>query len=190
MSDQSASKTPMTVRQSRPRRCGFSSSSPTASPELRAFGGDLAGTPTAETVQAMARGRRRRAGPGPAVQTFARSDRNGDQGTRLPALAHEQKDLRIKPKAAGRTETRWLLMQKEYSAMTDSIHKFKVGQTVDLIPSTSRSAARGPTKSSACGRRRAATIRSIGSRARAKSHERVVSESDLVSSANPKFDSD
>lgn len=29
------------------------------------------------------------------------------------------------------------------AAMTDRTHKFRIGQTVDLIPSTSRSAARG-----------------------------------------------
>jgi len=71
--------------------------------------------------------------------------------------------------------------------MSDAIHKFKVGQTVDLIPSTFRSAARGSYQ--IVGLRPAedgSTQYRIKSRSEA--HERVVSESDLVLTANLKFD--
>jgi hypothetical protein len=71
--------------------------------------------------------------------------------------------------------------------MTDRAHKFKVGQTVDLIPSISRSAAAGhyeivslrPTD----GGNPQYRIKS-----RSESHERVVAESDLILSAHLKFD--
>ena len=72
--------------------------------------------------------------------------------------------------------------------MTDRVHRFKVGQTVDLIPSTFRSAAKGTYE--------IVSLRPIegGStqyriKSKSEAHERVVSESDLVSSANPNFDS-
>jgi hypothetical protein len=73
--------------------------------------------------------------------------------------------------------------------MTDHIHKFKVGQTVDLIPSTFRSAARG-------------TYQIVGLRpaeggntqyrikSKSEAHERVVSEGDLVITANLKSDAE
>ncbi len=71
--------------------------------------------------------------------------------------------------------------------MTDRAHKFKVGQTVDLIPSTFRSAAAGhyqivslrPTD----GGNPQYRIKS-----KSESHERVVSESDLILPAHVKFD--
>jgi hypothetical protein len=71
--------------------------------------------------------------------------------------------------------------------MTDHTHKFRVGQTVDLIPSTSRFAANGhyeivrlrPTD----GEIPQYTIKS-----RREPHERVASENDLIVSAEVKFD--
>ncbi len=67
--------------------------------------------------------------------------------------------------------------------MTDRIHKFKVGQTVDLIPSTFRSAARGDYEIVSL---RPAEDGNPQYRIKSKSeaHERVVSEIDLVLSAN------
>jgi len=71
--------------------------------------------------------------------------------------------------------------------MTESIHKFRVGQTVDLIPSTFRSAARGTYEIVSL---RPAENGNTQYRIKSKSeaHERVVSESDLVLSANLRFD--
>ncbi len=71
--------------------------------------------------------------------------------------------------------------------MTDRIHKFKVGQTVDLIPSTFRSAASGTYEIVAL---RPAEDGSTQYRIKSKSevHERVVSESDLVLSAKFRFE--
>jgi len=74
--------------------------------------------------------------------------------------------------------------------MTDALHKFKIGQAVDLIPSTARSAATGryqivslrPTDGGGDPQYRV--------KSKNEAHERVVSESDLVSSANPQFDGD
>ena len=51
--------------------------------------------------------------------------------------------------------------------MTDPVHKFKIGQTVDLIPSVGRSAALGHYGSSVCVRPMVAA-RSIVSRAKMK----------------------
>lgn len=71
--------------------------------------------------------------------------------------------------------------------MTDHTHKFRVGQTVDLIPSVSRFAANGQyeivTLRPTDGEIPQYTIKS-----RRESHERVVSESDLTLSAELKFD--
>ena len=71
--------------------------------------------------------------------------------------------------------------------MTDSMHKFKIGQNVDLITSTARSAA--------SGRYEIISLRPADGgdpqyrvKSKSESHERVVSESDLVSSASPNFD--
>jgi len=74
--------------------------------------------------------------------------------------------------------------------MTDALHKFKIGQAVDLITSTARSAATGryqivslrPTDGGGDPQYRV--------KSKNEAHERVVSESDLVSSANPHFDGD
>lgn len=62
--------------------------------------------------------------------------------------------------------------------MTDLIHKFKIGQTVDLIRSTSRSAA--------SGRYEIVSLRPVDGgnpqyrvKSQSENHERVVSESDL-----------
>ena len=73
--------------------------------------------------------------------------------------------------------------------MTDAMHKFKIGQAVDLITSTARSAA--------SGRYEIISLRPADGgdpqyrvKSKNEAHERVVSESDLVSSANPHFDSD
>ena len=63
--------------------------------------------------------------------------------------------------------------------MTELIHKFKVGQTVDLIPSTFRSAAKGNYEivslRPAEGGNPQYRIKS-----KSESHERVVAESDLI----------
>lgn len=71
--------------------------------------------------------------------------------------------------------------------MTDQIHRFKVGQTVDLIPSTFRSAARGSYQ--------IVGLRPVEDgntqyriKSRSEAHERVVSENDLILSANVKFE--
>jgi hypothetical protein len=64
-------------------------------------------------------------------------------------------------------------------AMTDLTHKFKIGQTVELIPSTFRSAARGNYE--------IVSLRpSDGGnpqywiKSRSENHQRVASESDLI----------
>lgn len=71
--------------------------------------------------------------------------------------------------------------------MTDGIHKFKVGQTVDLIPSTFRSAAKGNYQIVSL---RPSEDGNTEYRIKSKSeaHERVVSESDLVPMPNLQFD--
>ena len=73
--------------------------------------------------------------------------------------------------------------------MVERIHTFKVGQTVDLIPSTLRFAAKGSYQ--------IVGLRPIeGSdtqyrvKSRSETYERVVSECDLILAANIKFDSD
>ena len=63
--------------------------------------------------------------------------------------------------------------------MTDPVHKFKIGQTVDLIPSIDRSAASGRYEivslRPADGGNPQYRIKSEN-----ESHERVVSESELI----------
>lgn len=63
--------------------------------------------------------------------------------------------------------------------MTTLTHKYKVGQTVDLVPSMSRSAARGHYEivslRPAEGENPQYRIKS-----RSEAHERVVAESDLI----------
>ncbi|MGB8628874.1 MAG: hypothetical protein WCD69_05710 [Xanthobacteraceae bacterium] len=73
--------------------------------------------------------------------------------------------------------------------MAERVHRFKVGQTVDLIPSTFRSAAKGTY--------RIVSLRPIEGgntqyriKSKSEAHERVVSEGDLVLAANMKFDFD
>jgi hypothetical protein len=68
-------------------------------------------------------------------------------------------------------------------AMTDDSHKFKVGQTVDLVPSTLRPAANG---SYVIVSLRSAEDGSTSYRIKSEreAHERVVSESDLALSKN------
>jgi hypothetical protein len=65
------------------------------------------------------------------------------------------------------------------SAMTDQIYKFKVGQTVDLIPSTFRSAASGSYQIISLRPAEDGSTR-YRIKSKSESHERVVSESDLV----------
>ncbi|MGD0417997.1 MAG: hypothetical protein ABSA68_00225 [Xanthobacteraceae bacterium] len=71
--------------------------------------------------------------------------------------------------------------------MTDLTHKFRIGQSVDLIPSTFRSAARGHYEIVSL---RPAEGGSPQYRIKSKSetHERVVAENDLILSAHLKFD--
>ncbi len=73
--------------------------------------------------------------------------------------------------------------------MKDRTHKFKVGQTVDLIPSTFRSAAKGTYE--------IVSLRPVegGSthyriKSKSEAHERVVSESDLILTTKVKFNVD
>ena len=66
--------------------------------------------------------------------------------------------------------------------MTDLIHRFKIGQIVDLIPTTFRSAAKGSYE---IVRLVPASAQDPQYRIKSKSeiHERVVSEGDLILSA-------
>ena len=67
--------------------------------------------------------------------------------------------------------------------MTDQhIHKFRVGQTVDLIPSTFRSAANGSYQIVSLRPAEDGTTR-YRIKSKSESHERVVSEGDLMPSA-------
>lgn len=71
--------------------------------------------------------------------------------------------------------------------MTEFTHKFRIGQTVDLIPSTFRSAATGHYEIVSL---RPAEGGNPQYRIKSKSenHERVVGESDLILSAHVRFD--
>jgi hypothetical protein len=75
------------------------------------------------------------------------------------------------------------------SAMTERTHKFKVGQTVDLIPSTFRSAAKGTYQIVSLRPAEGGTTQ-YRIKSKSEAHERVVSESDLILTANLKFDLD
>ncbi|HEY2526368.1 MAG TPA: hypothetical protein VGJ20_00215 [Xanthobacteraceae bacterium] len=75
------------------------------------------------------------------------------------------------------------------SAITDGLHKFRAVQTVDLIPATFRSAAKGTCQ--------IVSLRSIEGgntqyrvKSKSEAHERVVSERDLVLPPKLKFDFD
>jgi hypothetical protein len=73
--------------------------------------------------------------------------------------------------------------------MTDHIHKFEVGQTVDLIPSSFRSAANGSYEIVSVRPAEDGTTR-YRIKSKSEPHERVVAEGDLVLSAEPKFNRD
>ena len=73
--------------------------------------------------------------------------------------------------------------------MIEPSHKFKVGQTVDLIPSTFRSAATGAYEIISLRPAEDGTTR-YRIKSKSESHERVVSESDLLLSAAMKFNLD
>jgi hypothetical protein len=71
--------------------------------------------------------------------------------------------------------------------MTDRTHKFKVGQTVDLIRSIARSAATGHYE--ILGLRPAeGESPQYRIKSRSESHERMVAESDLILSGHRNFD--
>ena len=63
--------------------------------------------------------------------------------------------------------------------MTDLTHKFKVGQTVDLVQSTFRSAAKGAYQIVSLRPAEDGSTR-YRIKSKSESHERVVSESDLT----------
>jgi hypothetical protein len=63
--------------------------------------------------------------------------------------------------------------------MTDQVHKFKIGQTVNLVPSMSRLAARGDYQIVSL-RPSAGETPQYRIKSKSESHERVVAESDLV----------
>jgi hypothetical protein len=71
--------------------------------------------------------------------------------------------------------------------MSDAIHRFKVGQTVDLIPSTFRFAARGIYE--IVGLRPVEDGKTeYRVKSRSEAHERVVAESDLILAEDVKLD--
>jgi hypothetical protein len=73
--------------------------------------------------------------------------------------------------------------------MSNSVHKYRVGQVVDLIHSTFRSAAKGTYEIVGL---RPAEDGNMEYRIKSKSeaHERVVSEGDLVLTASLHFERD
>jgi hypothetical protein len=71
--------------------------------------------------------------------------------------------------------------------MTDRSHRFKVGQTVDLIQTTFRSAATGQYEIVSL-RPADGEVPHYRIKSRSESHERVAAESDLIPSAQLKFD--
>jgi hypothetical protein len=73
--------------------------------------------------------------------------------------------------------------------MTDVVHKFKVGQTVDLIPSTLRSGAKGAYQIVSLRPTEGGTTQ-YRIKSKHEAYERVVAESDLVLAVVPKFDAD
>jgi hypothetical protein len=64
-------------------------------------------------------------------------------------------------------------------AMSDPVHKFKIGQTVDLLPSMGRSAASGHYEIVSL-RPADGGYPQYRIKSKNESHERVVSESDLI----------
>jgi hypothetical protein len=73
------------------------------------------------------------------------------------------------------------------SAMTGLTHKFKIGQIVDLIPSTFRSAAKGDYEIVSLRPSEGGNPQ-YRIKSRSEPHERVVSESDLIPAADMKLD--
>ena len=73
--------------------------------------------------------------------------------------------------------------------MADGAHKFKVGQTVDLIHATFRSAAKGTYRIVSLQPAEGGNIH-YRIKSKSEAHERVVSESDVVPSPTLTFDSD
>jgi hypothetical protein len=71
--------------------------------------------------------------------------------------------------------------------MTRLTHKFKIGQTVDLVPSISRFAANGYYQIVSL-RPSEGEIPQYSIKSTQEPHERVVSESDLMLAAEQKFD--
>jgi hypothetical protein len=71
--------------------------------------------------------------------------------------------------------------------MTDQMHKFKVGQIIDLIPSMSRSAARGHYEIVSL-RPADGEIPQYRIKSSSESHERVVAENDVTLSEQLKLD--
>jgi hypothetical protein len=74
--------------------------------------------------------------------------------------------------------------------MAERVHRFKVGQTVDLIPSTFRSAAKGTYQIVSLRPIEGDNNTQYRIKSKSEAHERVVSECDLVLAANMKFDFD
>jgi hypothetical protein len=70
--------------------------------------------------------------------------------------------------------------------MTDAVHKFKVGQTVGLIPSL-RSGAKGAYQIVSLRPSEDGTTQ-YRVKSKDEAYERVVAESDLVIPAMPEFD--
>jgi len=71
--------------------------------------------------------------------------------------------------------------------MADSAHRFKVGQTVDMVPS-SRFGAKG-TYQIVSLRPSEDGTKQYRIKSKDEAYERIVAESDLVIPAMPKFDS-
>jgi hypothetical protein len=73
--------------------------------------------------------------------------------------------------------------------MTDDSQKFKVGQTVDLVPSSFRSAADGSYEIISLRAAEDGTTR-YRIKSKNEAHERVVSESDLMLAAEMNLKAD
>jgi len=71
--------------------------------------------------------------------------------------------------------------------MNEYTHKFKIGQTVDLIQSTFRSAAAGHYEIVSL-RPADGEVPQYRIKSKSESHERVVAENDLILSAHVEFD--
>jgi hypothetical protein len=71
--------------------------------------------------------------------------------------------------------------------MTDLMHKYRVGQLVDLIPSMSRSAASGHYEIVSLRPADGGQSPQYRIKSRSETHERVVAETDLILSAHRTF---